>query len=150
MKSYSVFLNFRKTEQTKRWMDLRGKSFLIRQVRLLKSKLRSLVPSSSNVNQENIYRLENVSQPGTVDKKLHTPGSFDIGAMNVEAKPIRPRAQEPSPKSVMSSGRKSPATGAIIARQLTHIHDKPRKKILSRDDDSNFFGTPSPSPLLAP
>ncbi|KAF8801902.1 hypothetical protein BYT27DRAFT_7341694 [Phlegmacium glaucopus] len=102
---------------------------------------RLLAPSSDNVNQD--PNVENVPRPGTMDKE---PGSFD-GVVKIESTSILPRAQKPAPESVISSGRKSTATGATIAPQPTQPpHYKPQRKLLPRDDDSNFFGTPSPSP----
>ena len=59
-----------------------------------------------------------------------------------------PPAQEPASKPAISSGQKSSVADVAIAlKPPSHIHAK-FKKIVSRDDDSNFFGTPSPSPPL--
>ena len=55
-------------------------------------------------------------------------------------------AQEPTSKPVISSGQKpSDAAGEIALKPSQHIRAK-SKKIAPRDD-SNFFGTPSLSPL---
>jgi hypothetical protein len=59
-----------------------------------------------------------------------------------------PPAQEP-PKPSISSGQKSPAAPGEIARTPPKYIRAKSKKIVSRDDDSNFFGTPSPSPPAA-
>lgn len=123
------------------------------QVHLLKCKLRLLAPSSSNANQINICPSpEDVPQPGTIDKDLHIPGSSN-GVVDIEARPALARAQEPGPGSVISSARESTATGTTIAPQPTrpqqHTRDKAKRKLLPRDDGSNFFGTPSPSPPTA-
>ena len=64
----------------------------------------------------------------------------------VKIETVRP-TQEPKPTT--SSGQKSSAAAAEIALKPPRQYTK-SKKIVSRDDDSKFFGTPSlsPSPSL--
>ena len=87
------------------------------QVRQLKSKIRLLAPSSSDE------------------------------VMKIKTAPVLPPKQEPASEPAFSSGQKSsPAAAAAIAlKSPRHIHAK-HKRIVSRDEDSNFFVTPSPSP----
>ena len=100
-------------------MYIRGASFLIFQVRQLKSKIRLSDPSSFN----DVVKIETVP-------------------------PAREPAQEPAQEPAVSSEQKSsPAAAAIALKPPQHIHAKSRK-IVSRDEDSNFFYTPSPSPSL--
>ena len=59
-----------------------------------------------------------------------------------------PPAQEPTSKPTISSGQETSATAAEIA--LKPPRQSKSKKIISRDDDSQFFGTPSVSPSPSP
>ena len=115
-------------------------SFLILQGCPLKSELRSSAPSSSE--EDNVYpNIQSTSQPGTVDNELHI-GTFD-GVVKIET----PDAQVPIPKPVV--GQKSAAVSATAALQPPlppqNIRNKPKKRVLPQDSDSNFFVSPSPS-----
>ena len=73
------------------------------------------------------------------------------GLVNIKASPTHPHASEAAPKSIVSFARKS-TTHVTIAPPPTRppqkIRNKPKRKLLPRED--TFFGTPSPSPSPAP
>ena len=75
------------------------------------------------------------------------PSSSD-DVMKIKTAPVLPPSQEPASEPGFLSGQKSSAAAAVIALKPPRNIRAKHKRIVSRDEDSNFFVTPPPSPSL--
>ena len=109
------------------------------QAHQLKSKIRSLAPSIIDDK-----KIETVPPPPT-QKPASKPAK---SSGDVEIKTV-PAQEQPDSKPIISSGQGSAAAATATAPKPLYNRAK-TKKIVSRDGNSNFFGTPSlsPSPSL--
>jgi hypothetical protein len=136
---------------------------ILSKIRQLKSKIRSLAPPSfDDVKIKTVPPAQKpASKPAMSSGQKSSAAAAAIALkppqfsedgrdesddVQVETVP----APVPASKPAISSGQKSSAAAAAIAPKPPQYIRAKFKKIASLDDDSNFFGTPSPEPASKP